>query len=191
MTQRGLKQAVKRAQRAAARADASVLLQQRKVREIKDKARKRKNSIKFKIAGDVLAWKARKISREEINRRIDMAVAEIQEIDESLRRIGVQTGDDQADMSTEAPTQTAPISTLPSTPTIAPKPKRPIVQFKRPAPVEFRRRLKPEFGLTYDTNTRIWRDIDGAADPAKVEAAIRAAGHWGLVEHFHGWAGWP
>lgn len=191
MTQRAIKQAVIRAQRAAARADASVLRQQRKLQEIRTVARKRKNSIKFKMAGDMLAWKARKISREEFKRRIDIAFAEIQEIDKSLTRIGVQTGDDQVEKGPETSRPALPASPPPSVPPAIPKSKKQIVRFWEPPPDEFRRRLHPEFGLTYDFDTRSWCDFEGIVNPAKIEAAIRAAGHWGLVRHFHGSAGCP
>ncbi len=190
MSQRTVRQAVERARRATARADASVLRQQRNIQEIKVKARKKKNSIKFKMAGDMLARKERKISREEFNRRVNAAVAEIHEIDGALARIGVEVGNDRVKTGPKVPMPALPDSPPPSA-AVAARTMKPIVRFWEPPPDEFRHRLKPEFGLTYDRDTRSWCGFEGNVNPVKIEAAIRAAGHWGLVQSFPGSATSP
>src|SRR5688572_15741577 len=65
MSKRSIKQAVERAQRADAKAEASVLRQQRKLQEIKVTARKKTTRIKIVLGADVLALKQGRISGDE------------------------------------------------------------------------------------------------------------------------------
>ena len=183
MSNRRIKTAMAREKRAATRAGQSVLRRARELNEVKVKAGEAKTRIKIVLGGDGLAFHQGRVSKEEFLRRVSNAGHEFRMVNEALAKIGLWNGDGQRNASSEeAPTVT------PGSQDAAPKPKKKIVRFWVPPPEEFRRRLRPELGLNYDSESIYWC---GEVDPAKVESFIREHGHWGLVRFFNRAAGSP
>lgn len=177
MSNRRIKTAIAREERAATRAGQSVLRRERQVNEIKVKARKAKTRIKIVLGGDGLAFDQGRISMEEFRQRITKAGHELRMVNEAVAKIGLRV--DEAQHNASGGNSPAVETTAQDT---APKPKKKIVRFWVAPPEEFRRRLRPELGLNYDPETVYWC---GEVDPAKVEAFIRVHGQWNLVRNFN------
>lgn len=177
MSNRRIKTAIAREDRAATRAGQSVLRRARELNEIKVKARKTATRIKIVLGGDGLRFFQGRISKEEFFGRLESAGHEFRMVNEALANIGLRIGDGQTSASSEESATVAPASREAS-----PKPKNKIVRFWTAPPEEFRRRLRHELGLNWDPESIHWY---GDVDPAKVESFIRAHGHWGLVRVFN------
>ena len=183
MSNRRITNAIAREERAAARAEQSVLRKERGLKKVKVGAEKTKLRIKIVLGGDGIAFEQGRISMEEFQRRAARAGHELREVNEALAKIGLRIGDGQRDARGEKPPTVTPTSQGG-----APKPKKKIVRFWVAPPEEFRRRLRPELGLNYDSESIYWC---GDVDPVKVESFIRRQGYWGLVRFFNGAAGRP
>jgi hypothetical protein len=183
MSNRRIKTAIAREERAATRAGQSVLRRARELNEIKVKAEKAKTRIKIVLGADGLGFYQGRISKEEFLRRLANAGHEFRMVTEALAKIGLRIGDGQINASSEKSPTVAPASQ-----DAAPKPKKKIVRFWVAPPEEFRRRLRLELGLNWDAESIYWY---GDVDPAKVESFIRTHGHWGLVRFFNRTASSP
>lgn len=126
-----------------------------------------------------LALNEGRISMAEFLRRAARAGHELREVNESLAKIGLRIGAGHANAIGGDTSAAAVATTVPKAPA---KPKKKIVRFHEPPPIEFRRRLMREFGLTYDPEVWTWR---GEADPAEVDAIIRSEGLSSLVRQFY------
>lgn len=177
MSNRRIKTAIAREKRAATRAGQSVLRRERELNEVKVKAGKAKTRIKIVLGGDGLALAQGRMSMEEFRQRAAKAGHAVRMVNEALAKIGLGVGDGQSSANTEKAPAVAP-----ATQDAAPKPKKKIVRFWVAPPEEFRRRLRPELGLNYDSESIYWY---GDVDPARVESFIREHGHWGLVRFFN------
>jgi hypothetical protein len=183
MSTRRITNAIAREERAAARAEQSVLRRQRDLNEIKVNARKTTTRIKIVLGGDGLAFEQGRISLEEFQRRAARGRHELREVNEALANIGLRSGDGQTNTTGEI---SPPLAPAPQD--AAPKPKKKIVRFYEKPPDEFRRKLREELKLNYDPDSIYWY---GEVDPARVESFIRRQGLWDLVRFFNGAAGSP
>jgi len=181
MSKRRITNAIAREKRAATRVEQSVLRRERDLQKVKVKARKTTTRIKIVLGGDGLALEQGRISMEEFLRRAARAGGELREVNEALAKVDLRIGAGGGSASDEIPAAVAPAPQ-----DAAPKPKKKIVRFSEAPPVEFRRKLHWELGLTYDPDSIYWC---GDADPAEVESFIREHGHWDLVRFFNGAVG--